>query len=234
MSQTRRSKHHSIFERIERKVDTLLQLMKKYHADPLLTPQLSRSTGTATPQEEPTLRPTTRKSRETVYPDGLQKFNEFVKSMHENLKQDNPTATYQEALQKAAPLWREKTKNSKTVTRKVNKTPGRFSPQRSLASRSMTSKVELTPNSTPYFTPENELASESELARENEVAPENEVTPENEVAPENEVTPENEVAPENEYSDEEEEESQFLTQNRSQIPTLIPSISKRENTPYPK
>jgi len=147
----------------------------------------------------------TRKSREIVYPDGLQKFNEFVKSMHENLKQDNPTATYQEALQKAAPLWREKTKNSKTVTRKVNKTPGRFSPQRSLASPSMTSQVELTPESTPYFTPENELASESDL------------------------TPENEVTPENE-----EEESQPLTQNRSQIPTLIPSISKRENTPYPK
>jgi len=167
--------------------------MKKYHVEPLLTrkeeeplltPQLTRST--VIPEPEPTLTTKTRKSREIVYPDGLQKFNEFVKSMHENLKQDNPTATYQEALQKAAPLWREKNKNSKTVTRKVNKTPGRFSPQRSLASPSITSQVELTP-----------------------------------------TTPE-------EYSDEEDDSETPLTENRNNIPTLIPSISKRENTPYPK
>lgn len=198
MSQTRRSKHHSIFERIERKVDTLLQLMKKYHVEPkeeepLLTPQLTRST--STPEPEPTLTTKTRKSREIVYPDGLQKFNEFVKSMHENLKQDNPNATYQEALQKAAPLWREKNKNSKTITRKVNKTPGRFSPQRNLASPSMTSQVELTPEAKAQVTPDD-----------------------------SEFTPE-------EDSDEEED---YTLQNQSQIPTLIPSISKRENTPYPK
>jgi hypothetical protein len=117
-SMTRRNEQGRL-DSIEKKLDSILRMLEGQQPLQTLNSQ----------QVEKSKQP-------RVYPGGLQKFNEFVKKTHENLKKSNPNATYQEALEKAAPLWSSIKKNVSRKVPNVMKTPGRLSPLRNLPSKS--------------------------------------------------------------------------------------------------
>lgn len=133
-SMTRR-KEESRLVSIESKLDRILQVLEAPGSLVAAANNMVSSTPSSTPSSISSSAPSSKAARE--YPSGLQNFNKFVKEKLASMKRSNPETTYAEALELAAPEWREKKGTRKVSSKKslpaVVATPGRMSPTRNLA-----------------------------------------------------------------------------------------------------
>lgn len=143
-----RRKEESRLASIEAKLDRILQVLE---APGSLVAAVSNTSSTSS-----------KPVRE--YPSGLQNFNKFVKETLESMQRTNPDTTYAEALEIAAPEWKQKKGTRKVSSKKslpaVVATPGRMSPARKLAAN-VSSANDSLENTTPLEPQEEEATTSS-------------------------------------------------------------------------